>query len=281
MSAPVTPSPPVPLDRLEEPETIDDVLRNIDQIIDWSIRTESHIGYFAALYRRITLGIRDAVSDGLFDDGKRMEQLDIAFARRYFDALNAYFYTTEYQGPPLPWEVAFVGDQDDQAIIVQHVMAALNAHISFDLGLAVLEVAANSLNALADDYNRVNGVICSQVPGVVRVVQQLSPDFRRTPWLTPDEVAVLQVAMRRLRRGAWLFAIYMAMHPQNTRQKTVNQEAWTATLGSWYLQPSGWWSPFPILVRAIAKHESDNVAANIEALEEISNRPDKLNEAYL
>jgi hypothetical protein len=124
-------------------------------------------------------------------------------------------------------------------------------------------------------------VICSQVPGVVRVVQQLSPDFRRIRWLTPDEVAVLQVTMRRLRRGAWLFAIYMAMHPQNTRQKTLSQEAWTAMLGSWYLQPSGWWSPFPSLVRAIAKHESQNVASNIEALEEISNRPDKLNEAYL
>jgi hypothetical protein len=36
-----------------------------------------------------------------------------------------------------------------------------------------------------------------------------------------------------------------------------------------------------VLVRAIAKHESDDVASNIQALEGISNRPDKLNEAYL
>ena len=51
MSAPVTPSPPLRMARLEKPETIDDVLRNIDQIIDWAIKAESHIGYFAALYK--------------------------------------------------------------------------------------------------------------------------------------------------------------------------------------------------------------------------------------
>jgi hypothetical protein len=281
MSAPVTPSPPVPLDRLDEPETIDDVLRNIDQIIEWSIKAESCIGYFAALYKRVTIAIRAAISEGVFDDGHRIEQLDVAFAQRYFNALNAYFYPNEYQGLTLPWEVAFVGDQDDQAIILQDMLAALTAHISFDLGLAVLAVAADSLNALTDDYNRVNGLLCSQVPGLLKVVQQLSPELRRTRWLMPDEVGVVQVALRKLRKGAWLFAIYVAMHPQNAREKIVHQEAWTATLGSWYLQPSGWWSPFPGLVRAIAKHESDDVAGNIQALEEISKRPDKLDKAYV
>ena len=138
MSAPVPPSPPLPLDRLEEPETIDDVVRNIDQIVDWSIKAESHIGYFAALYKRITLAIREAISEGVFDNGRRIEELDVAFARRYFNALNAYFYPDEYQGLTLPWEVAFVGDQDDQAIILQHMMAGLNAHITFDLGLGRL-----------------------------------------------------------------------------------------------------------------------------------------------
>jgi hypothetical protein len=44
MSAPVTLSPPLPLGRLTQPGTIDDVLRNIDQIIDWAIKAESPIG---------------------------------------------------------------------------------------------------------------------------------------------------------------------------------------------------------------------------------------------
>jgi Family of unknown function (DUF5995) len=281
MSAPAPPTPSLRLDRLDEPATIDDVLRNIDQIIDWAIKAKSHIGYFAVLYKRVTLGIREAIREGVFDDGHRIEQLDVAFARRYFNALNAYFYPDEHQGLTLPWKVAFVGDQDDQAIIVQHMIAGLNAHISFDLGLAVVEIAGNSLDSLANDYSRVNALLCSQIPGILKVVDQLSPDLRWARWLIPDEVGVLKGALTKLRSGAWLFAIYMAMHPQNATDKTVHQEAFTAALGSWYLQPSGRWTPFPRLVRAIAKHESDDVAANIRVLKGIMNIPDKLDKAYL
>ena len=133
------------MERLAEPTTIDDVVRNIEQIIDWSIKAQSTIGYFACLYKRVTVAIREAIKEGEFDDGRRVEQLDVAFARRYFNALNAYFYPDEYQGLTLPWEVAFVGDQDGQAIILQHMMTGLNAHITFDLGLAVLAIAADSL----------------------------------------------------------------------------------------------------------------------------------------
>ncbi|MDT5233475.1 MAG: hypothetical protein QOD88_5358, partial [Mycobacterium sp.] len=269
------------LDRLEEAKNIDDVLRNVDQIIGWSINAESHLGYFAVVYKRVTLAIRKAINEGVFDDRRRVEELDVVFAQRYFNALNAYFYPDEHQGPTLPWDVAFVGDQERQAIILQHLMSAFNAHITFDLGMACFTIAPHSLNTLENDFNRVNAVLCSQIPGVVDLMQRLSPELRWTRRLIPDELGVLDRVLMKLRKGAWLFAIYMAVHPENARQKRVNQAAWTAALGAWYLQPPARLTPFPVLVRAIAKHESDDVASNIQALEGISNRPDKLNEAYL
>lgn len=281
MSTPVTPSPSLLLDRLEEAKNIDDVLRNVDQIIGWSINAESHLGYFAVVYKRVTLAIRKAINEGVFDDRRRVEELDVVFAQRYFNALNAYFYPDEHQGATLPWDVAFVGDQERQAIILQHLMSAFNAHITFDLGMACFTIAPHSLNTLENDFNRVNAVLCSQIPGVVDVMQRLSPELRWTRRLIPDELGVLDRVLMKLRKGAWLFAIYMAVHPENARQKRVNQAAWTAALGAWYLQPPARLTPFPVLVRAIAKHESDDVASNIQALEGISNRPDKLNRAYL
>lgn len=281
MSTPVTPRPSLLLDRLEEAKNIDDVLRNVDQIIGWSINAESHLGYFAVVYKRVTLAIRKAINEGVFDDRRRVEELDVVFAQRYFNALNAYFYPDEHQGATLPWDVAFVGDQERQAIILQHLMSAFNAHITFDLGMACFTIAPHSLNTLENDFNRVNAVLCSQIPGVVDVMQRLSPELRWTRRLIPDELGVLDRVLMKLRKGAWLFAIYMALHPENARQKRVNQAAWTAALGAWYLQPPARLTPFPVLVRAIAKHESDDVASNIQALEGISNRPDKLNRAYL
>jgi len=281
MSVPALPHPSPRLDRLEEPRTLDDSLRGIDQVVDWAIKADSHIGYFAALYKRITLAIQAAINEGVFDDGDRIEQLGIVFSQRYFSSLNAYFYPDEYQGLTLPWGVSFVGDQNHTAIMLQHMMAGLNAHIVFDLGLATFAVAGNALDKLENDFNRVNALLCSQIPGILDVVQQLSPDLRWIRRLVPDEVGLLKRALTKLRRGAWLFAIYMAMHPQSGREKTVNHEAWTAAAGSWYLQPSARWTPFPVLVRVIARRESRDVAANIRALEGITNSPAKLNKAYL
>jgi Family of unknown function (DUF5995) len=281
MSAPAAGQPPLPLDRLEEAKDVDDVLRNVEQIIDWALKAESHLGYFAVVYKRVTLAIRQAINDGQFDDGHRVAQLDVAFAQRYFNALNAYFHPTEYQGLTLPWEVAFVGDQEGRAIIVQHLMSAFTAHISFDLGMACFTIAANSLDMLENDFNRVNALLLAQIPGILKIIDQLSPDLRWARWLIPDEVGLLKRSVTQLRKGAWLFAIYLAMYPQNAGQKTVHQEAWTAELGSWYLQPSQRWTPFPRIVRAVAKHESRNVASNIRALEGAANTPHKLDEAYL
>ena len=132
MSAAVSPHPSPRLARLEKPATTDDVLRNMDKVIAWAIETESRIGYFAALYKRTTVAVRKAIKDGVFDDGPRVEQLDVVFATRYFDALNAYFDAGDHQPPTVPWQVAFVGDQNHKPIILQQMMTGLNAHITFD-----------------------------------------------------------------------------------------------------------------------------------------------------
>jgi hypothetical protein len=280
MSAPTPPGPALPLGRLAEPENMDDVLGNIDQIVNWAMKAQSHIGYFAVLYRRTTLAIRDAINDDVFDNGPRMAELDVAFARRYFSALNAYFYRDDVHGPTLPWEVAFVGDNDGQVTILQHMMAGLNAHITFDLGLAVFAVAAHSMDSLADDYNRVNTILCKQLPDVLKVIDKLSPEIRWTRWLIPGEIGVLDRTLTKLRSGAWHFAYYLATHPPSVTEKTVHQQAWTAALGSWYLQPPTRWSPVPALVRTIAKHESHDVASNLRALEDVSNTPHKPPKGY-
>jgi hypothetical protein len=275
MSARVTARPTRILHRLEEPKTIDDVIRNLDQIIEWSIKAESHIGYFTVIYKRVTVAIREAINEGVFDHGSVIEQLDVAFGRRYFNALNAYFHSDTFQGLTLPWAVALSGDQDDHAIILQYMLAGLNAHITFDLGLGLIEVAPNSLDTLTGDYRRVGNLLCAQIPGIVKVVDELSPDLRLTRWLLPDEIGLLKDALNKLREGAWLFAIYMAMHPQKAMAKAWNQESWTAALSSWYLQPTELWTPLPRLISAVAKHESDDVANNIRAFEDVSNRPAK------
>src|SRR5262249_11378806 len=187
MSAPVRPTRPAPLERLEDANTIDEVLRNIDLVIDWSISAHSTIGYFAALYKRATIAIREAVDEGKFDDCERMQRFDVLFARRYFNALNAYFHPHEYDGLMLAWEVALVGREVRRPIMVQQLMMALNAHICFDLGMAAAAVAPDSLPNLQGDFNRVNAILAGQVPGMLDVIQELSPVFRWIRRVVPNK----------------------------------------------------------------------------------------------
>jgi hypothetical protein len=280
-SEPQQPDPGPP--RLGPAETIDDVARNIELVVSWSIEARSAIGYFAVLYKRVTAAISDAIDDDVFDDGPRMEQLALAFARRYFHALNAFFHPDDYDRPTLPWEVAFVGDQraDRQATILQHMMTGLNAHITFDLGQAAVAVAPESLDALEADFNRVNALLCAQIPDMLDVIEQLSPRVRVIRRIVPDEVGLLKRMLMKLRTSAWYFAVAVALNPDHERERLVNQQSWSAALGAWYLQPPRQLRVVPLLVRWIAGRESPDVAANITALDGIDKPPAKTIRSYL
>lgn len=269
------------LPRLAEASDVDDVVHNVERVIEWSKHAGSRLGYFAAVYKRVTLAIRDEINQGKFEDGRRVTQLDVAFAQRYFDALNAYFHPGSGRGLPLHWEVSFVGDRDEEAIILQHMMSAFTAHISFDLGMACFAVAPDSLGALEADFNRVNALLCSQMPGMVEQMRRLSPELVWMRRLIPDELGVFDRVLTNMRKGAWLFAYEMALRPQNADQKRVHQAASTAALASWYLHPPTRFGLFPALVAAVAKRESPDVAANIAELELKSDTPDRMHARYL
>ncbi len=64
-------------------ETIDDVLEALREVIDESVAAGSRVGYFAALYRQVTVAVARGIDEGVFDDGERMSRLDAPFANRY------------------------------------------------------------------------------------------------------------------------------------------------------------------------------------------------------
>jgi hypothetical protein len=62
-------------------QTIDDVLLKLESIIDWSKANDSAIGYFAVLYHHMTAAVQQGIQNGAFEDGPRMEKLDVLFAK--------------------------------------------------------------------------------------------------------------------------------------------------------------------------------------------------------
>ncbi len=118
--------------------TIDEVLEHLDGTIDLAHRQKSRLGYFAALYRNVTVKVREGILAGGFEDGARMERLDVAFANRYLDALERY-----HRGEDLSrcWRTSFEAAQNWHPIVLQHLLLGVNAHINLDLGIAAAQTS--------------------------------------------------------------------------------------------------------------------------------------------
>ena len=71
------------------PTTIDEVITALEQIMDTCTRTGNRLGYFAALYYKVTCRVREGIRNQEFEDGARMERLDVTFANRYLQAWQA------------------------------------------------------------------------------------------------------------------------------------------------------------------------------------------------
>ena len=69
----------------------------------------------------------------MFDDGERMERLDVIFANFYIDAFEQY---QNNQVITRSWKFAFETSERWWPIVLQHLLLGMNAHINLDLGVA-------------------------------------------------------------------------------------------------------------------------------------------------
>ena len=250
--------------------TIDAVIDSIDSIVDWSITAKSRLGYFAALYKRITAAVRVALHQGVFKNPVRMERFDVAFANRYFAALNGQFHPDEYPKPAYSWQVTFDAASRREPIILQHMLGGVNAHIGLDLGIIAQSIAPHAdLPSLEEDFNRINAVLGSQVTGVVESINELSPVLADLYAVLQDnEINLINETLKTFRDSAWIFANVLARQPDVLHPGTIlARDLQIAQQGALMYNPP---IPLSAIVTAIAARESRNVARNIRVLDKIA-----------
>ncbi len=242
-----------------EAKTIEEVIARLEGIIEECIATRSRLGYFAALYNRVTQAVRDGIRKGEFDDGPRMERLDVMFANRY---LAAY---SQYQSGELPsrsWLKAFEAAQNPDLVVLQHLLIGMNAHINLDLGVAAARTSPGSqLAPLEPDFDRINTVLATLTPLVEQEIDQESPIFKKLTQLAPAlELKLVGFAMDEARQAAWSFATKLAPLPLQQQVSAMGtRDTEVAILGDLVLAHN------PIF-QLIHSRESTDVAQNIRIL---------------
>lgn len=200
--------------------TIDDVINQLDNIIQQSQVTNSPLGYFAALYRKVTIKVKEGIKDGVFEDGPRMEKLDIIFATRY---LEAYFAYQKKQPITNSWQIPFNFSKQYWPLVLQHLLVGMNAHISLDLGIAAATVSkGENIEDLKNDFNTINTILSDLVLEVENDLAKIWPTLHTILRFTRKvDNFLVNFSMELARDGAWKFAVQLANSPEDKFKETI------------------------------------------------------------
>ncbi|MDB4919891.1 DUF5995 family protein [Mucilaginibacter sp.] len=184
--------------------TVNDVLAQLEGIIAESIKTNNRMGYFAALYYKVTASVKDGITKGQFANGPRMEKFDVMFASRYLDALTAW---NNKQPLSASWQVAFEATKSSSALVLQQLLLGMNAHINLDLGIAAAEVSGGQMDGVQADFDSINTIISALTYQVVNDIARMSPLLSLLGLHYNNQTSILiQFSIDNARDGAWCFA---------------------------------------------------------------------------
>jgi hypothetical protein len=204
----------------EEITTIDEVIAFLEAIILKSEQTNNAAGYFAALYQKVTIKVKEGIATGFFEDGPRMEQLDVAFAKRYIDAWALY---QKGEATILSWQKAFDVSTRYQPIVLQHLLMGINAHINLDLCIAAAEISkGKNIANVGTDFNRINEILSSLVHEVEEDLEAVWPTLKLILKLAGKvDDFMIDFSMKLARDGAWKFANQLAASPDDQFQSLI------------------------------------------------------------
>jgi hypothetical protein len=246
--------------------SIDDVLQALDGIIADCKARRDPLGYFPALYRQVTLTVKQGIAGGAFEDGPRMDRFDALFASRY---VTAYDLWRSGGQPTKSWRVAFQGMQSGGLIILQDLLVGINAHINLDLGVVAGETFQGAaLQGFHDDFDKINQILSDLLPKVEAAVDTFSPLLGLLAKIGgQDAVAALDFSMDAARDDSWMHALLISMQPPPSWPLTLQTiDDKVAFLGKLVVQPTGLVAQAVDLIRAT---ESKDVPAIIDALNSI------------
>jgi hypothetical protein len=253
---------------MQLPQTIAEVIDHLDLIIQSSLEEENELGYFAALYQKVTIKVKEGIANGRFEDGRRMEQLDVVFANRYIEAYHAY---KAKQPLSKSWKLTFDAATHKDKIILQHLLLGMNAHINLDLGIAAAEICPGlQIQSLKNDFVEINTLLFELIDEVQDNLSGVSPLLRNLDFLIKkSDEQFVRFNMKAARQHAWIVAQRMAFvsdadRHQHQRINIINStDDYVVELGDMISRPGrlvriGIW-----LIKFL---ESKNVNTGIEAL---------------
>ncbi|MGH2666988.1 DUF5995 family protein [Flavobacterium sp.] len=246
-----------------ECKTIDEVIITLDQIVEDCKVNNCSLGFFAVLYRKVTLSVKEGIHYNRFEDNVRMEKLDVFFANRY---CKAYFDYKNNKTISKSWKVAFDAKEKEHHIVLQHLLLGINAHINLDLGIATINTIGDfPLDGIKNDFNHINDVLSDLTEEAKRNMGSISPVFRvLMPLAKQWDDKLIQFSIATARKGAWDFAGQLNSDKNNDQKIITERDYAIWKLGIALISPV---RTLQWILNTIRFFESKSVKLKIEILE--------------
>ena len=168
------------------------------------------MGYFAALYRRMTRAVLEGIENNSFEDGERMQRLDTIFANRYLKEWQCY---TSKKACSRSWIKAFDACHDNKLTVIQHLLLGINTHINLDLAIAAAETSpGDAIHDLEQDFGKINKLIATLSASIQESLADIWFPLKTLSRLADGrQDAVINFSISKARQVSWTNAVALSM----------------------------------------------------------------------
>lgn len=199
-------------------ELVESPFESVEGVTDRLSRLETRLrrqgdrrAVFLTIYARMSREVRDAIERGRFADPEWMREYLITFANYYRRAFLA-FERGELDAVPDPWRLAFGTAVRGDGLVVQDAFLGVNAHINYDLALAVDDVGIDPNRAQKyADHRVIDDILAGLVDAQQRALARIyAPGIADVDALCDrlDEAITLR-SMTEGREQAWRVAVVL------------------------------------------------------------------------
>ncbi len=245
------------------PATIDEVITHLDNIVSVCEISGCRMGYFPAMYNRVTRQVKERIKDGSFEDNERMERFDVIFANRY---LSAYYAYAQHKPCSESWKITFDASKKWSPMVIQHLIASMNAHICLDLGISAAETETQNLPSLKNDFDQVNDILDSLIEEVEAELREIFHPLATFDKITGNSYwPVAHLGIVRSRTDAWHVACaYAQLQSEKERKIFIElRDHHVAVIGKRILQPP---ALIKLLIGKLRDFEKGTVADKVRIM---------------
>lgn len=187
---------------------------------------------FLTCYRLMTSSMFGAIDAGEFHDPVWVTGLLHHFAEYYFVALDDYEHRSA--GIPAVWQFAFDTAKQDDVMILQNLLLGINAHINYDLVLALVDMLEPEWEGLTperrqlryEDHHHVNAIIGRTVDSVQdQVVERALPIMEFVDdLLGPVDEWIASRTIGHWREAVWNAAVQMLESSDAEERQMLRRE---------------------------------------------------------